>query len=134
MTANAASAAIDRRWRHGTISSVASTIGQSLNAAPIASAQPSTIGRSRRHAATARIAAAVDQASTRLKNSPSTGISAAAPHTAAAMPQPQNSDADDDRVGDQIEDHDAEAERRRVRRAAAPSALKTSSVPIGCST
>ena len=133
VAANAASATNDCRRRQGTISSVARTSGQSLNAVPIASAHPRMIGRSRRQPATARTAAAVDHASTRLKKSPSTGISEAMPHTAAASPQPQNSEPAMTASATRLSTTMPRPNLLRPPGSRA-SALKTSSVAIGCST
>ena len=133
VAAHAAIATSDRRPRHGATSSVASTSGHSLNAVPIASAQPSAIGRSLRQAATATIAAAVDHASTRLNNSPSTGTISAPPVAAAALPHPQNSAP--------MMIASAMASRTTIARpnegrppGSRASSLNTSSVPAGCST
>ena len=119
VAANAASATSDCRRRHGTISSVASTSGQSLNAVPIASAQPRTIGRSCRQAGDRedgrRRRPGVDPVEEEPEHRDQRG---GAVRRGGEPPAPEQR-ADDDRVGDQIEDDDAEAERARVRRAAA---------------
>ena len=133
VTAKAASAATDRRPRHGTTRSGASTSGQSLKAPPIASAAPSGSGRCRRQAATARIAAAVDQASIRLKNSPITGITVTAKKAAATTPQPHSSDETMTASPARLSSTTPRPNEARPRGSRARD-LNTISVAIGCST